>query len=66
MTLYVITERQNLQSLRTGQVIWTKNLTAAKRMATAGQAFQGTVLTIETPAGLELAFKKNGKWTDVD
>lgn len=62
---YVITEKQNLQSYRDGEVIVAKNLTAAKRSASRNRGFLGTVLTIEEN-GVLLAYKKGEKWTDID
>ena len=57
----IITEKQNLQSLRTGEIVEVTTLTAAKRAATKNQAFYGTVLTIESESGSMLAYKEDGK-----
>lgn len=61
MTTYIITEKQNLQSIREGEAIQAKSLTAAKRKARSMQCFFGTVLTIESEAGHMLAHAKDGQ-----
>lgn len=62
---YLITEKQNLQSIRGGEQIEAKSLRDAKRRATREKSFLGTVLTIESADGEHLlAFKKDGKWHD--
>jgi len=66
MPIYAIIEKQNLQSIGNAEAVEAKDLADAKRIATRKQVFQGTVLSIEAPNGSELAYKKNGKWTDVD
>ena len=64
MTTFIITEKQNINSLRQSEKIEAKNLTAAKRAATKAQIFVGTVLTIENESG-EIVSSKEGKcWSD--
>ena len=66
MTTYIITEKQDLQSTREGKKVEASNLTAAKRAATRGRAFYGTVLTIENENGILLASKNGAKWINHD
>jgi hypothetical protein len=61
--MYKVTEKQNLQSERKGEMISAKNLTAAKRKASKMQCFHGTVMVISTVDGVELCYKKDGKWS---
>lgn len=61
---YVITEKQNVNSTRKGEIVEAKTLTAAKIAASKRQFYQGTVLTIHSPSGELLAVKKNGGWID--
>jgi len=63
---YVITEKQNVNSVRKGFVIEAANLAAAKRLAAREQMFHGTVLTIESESGALLAIKQAGKWRDTE
>ena len=62
---FYITETQNAQSQRTGEIIEAKDLTQAKRKASAEQCFQGTTLKIYTENQTTLlAVKQNGKWAN--
>ena len=60
---FYITETQNYQSQRAGEIIEAKDLTQAKRMASYLQFFQGTTMKIyaENKTTL-LAVKQKGKW----
>ena len=60
---FYITETQNSQSQRAGEIIEAKDLTQAKRMASYLQCFQGTTMKIyaENKTTL-LAVKQKGKW----
>ena len=62
---FYITETQNAQSQRTGEIIEAKDLAQAKRKASAAQCFHGTTMKIyaENQATL-LAVKQNGKWAN--
>lgn len=63
MQTYIITEKQNFNSQREGTQVECKGLTAAKRLASKNQLFQGTVLEIAAPNGAVLSRKNtNGKW----
>lgn len=62
MQAYIITEKQNVNSIREGYAIEAKSLKAAKTHASKNQVFQGTVLTIEAANGGLIAYKENGKW----
>ncbi len=62
MTAYIVTEKQNVNSVRAGEKIEAQTLSAAKRKAARLQMFQVTVLTIESQSGALLAVKKDGKW----
>lgn len=65
MTTYIITEKQDRNSTRQGEVVEAKSLTAAKRKASAAQMFQNTVMTIESESGVLLSWKdRSGKWND--
>ena len=65
MTKFIITEKQDRNSTRAGEVVEAKSLTAAKRKASSLQFFQGTVMTIESENGTLLSWKdKAGKWSD--
>ena len=64
MTKYIVREIQNAQSKREGTEIEAIDLSSAKRKATRGQFYEGTVLRIETENGTVLAVKENGKWRD--
>lgn len=58
-----ITEKHNLLSTREGYIIKTKNILAAKKIASRNRVFQGTVLTIESLNGDLIAYKNCGeKW----
>lgn len=62
--LFILTEKQNLNSYRDGEIITAKTLTSAKRKAARRKFFQGTVLTLETLTREMLAYKAHGKWID--
>lgn len=62
MKNFIITEKQNANSTREGEIIQAKDLKSAKRKASSMQCFRGTVLTIESENGSLLATKKDGKW----
>lgn len=66
MKTYVVTEKQNVNSVRNGLVIEAADLAAAKRRASREQMFQGTVMTIESESGALLAIKQDGKWRDTE
>ena len=62
---FYITETQNAQSQRTGEIIEAKDLTHAKRKASAAQCFHGTTLSVYTEdKSILLAVKQNDKWTN--
>ena len=63
---YLVRELQNLQSTCSPEHFYCENLSIAKRLATKSQIFQGSVLTISTPTGIRLAYKKGGKWINED
>ena len=63
MTTYIITEKQNLNSVRAGVSFDAKDLAAAKRIAAREKMFQGTVMTIEQNGRL-LAYRESGKWVN--
>ena len=65
MTAYIITELQNSQSSRKGEMVESANLTAAKRKASAQQMFKGTVMEIAHENGAVVSRKENGHWIDV-
>ena len=58
---YYVTETQNAQSKSEGREIEAKELSSAKRAATNGQFYNGTVLTIYE-SGKMVAERANGKW----
>ena len=60
---FYITETQNVQSQRAGEIIEAKDLAQAKRKASAAQFFKGTTMKVysENQTTL-LAVKQNGKW----
>lgn len=60
---YLITEKQNLNSHRQGDIIEAKNLNAAKIQASKRQSFEGTVLQISTTDGILLSTKTTN-WID--
>lgn len=62
MATYIIKEVQDVNSEREGTQIEAKNLRAAKRAASRGQFYQGTVLKIENEIGILLAYKESGKF----
>ena len=65
MRTYIIRELQNADSSREGETIRAADLTAAKRMATRRQMYQGTYLRVETGDGALLATKEaGGRWID--
>ena len=66
MKTYVVTEKQNVNSVRNGLVIEAADLAAAKRRASREQMFQGTAMTIESESGALLAIKQDGKWRDTE
>ncbi|MFT3758419.1 hypothetical protein [Thauera sp.] len=57
MAKFIITEKQDLNSTRKGEIVEAKDLTGAKRAASRSQLFQGTVLTVESESGVLLAWK---------
>lgn len=65
---FYVAEVQNVNSVREAEEISAKNLAAAKRKASRGQAFYGTVLVIGTEINQDgfitdpLVYKENGKW----
>ena len=65
---FYVAEVQNLNSVREAEEISAKDLTEAKRKASRGQAFCGTVLVIGTEIAENgfitnpLVYKENGKW----
>lgn len=67
MATYIIKEVQDVNSEREGTQIEAKNLSAAKRSASRGQFYQGTVLKIESESGVLLAYKEAGKsWVNYE
>ena len=60
----MITEKQNVQSIRDGFYINSASLKDAKTKATKSKCFYGTVLTIEENGTL-IAYKKDGVWNDM-
>jgi len=64
MNTYMITEKQNVQSIRDGFCINAASLKDAKTKATKSHVFYGTVLTIEENGTL-IAYKKDGVWNDM-
>lgn len=63
MQKFIVAEAQNLASLRKGESIEVKDLTAARRKATAMQMFQGTALAIyDAQSKLMVSYKLDGKW----
>ena len=65
MNTYTITELDNYNSTRVGNIIKCKNLTTAKKMASRSQAFYGTVLTISVDGNV-ISYKENGKWNNTE
>ncbi len=63
-SIYIIKEVQNVNSERKGERIEAKDLAAAKRAASRAQMFQGSVMKIENEAGMQLAYKENGRWIE--
>ena len=61
MGTYIITEKQNPQSTRTGVTIKAKSLADAKRRASRMQFFCSTVMEIADSTG-PVAIKAGGKW----
>lgn len=61
MNTYTIFELQNAQSHRQGKTVTAQSLTAAKRMASRMQMFQGTVMLI-AQNGYPVASKVGNKW----
>lgn len=65
---FYVAEVQNVNSVREAEEISAKDLTEAKRKASRGQAFCGTVLVIGTEIDENgfitdlLVYKENGKW----
>jgi len=60
---YTVTEKQNMNSYRDGELVEARNLADAKRKASRMQSFQGTVLEISDTSG-PICYKENGKWKD--
>jgi hypothetical protein len=61
---YIIREIQNAGSYRDGELIHSKSLTHAKKIATKRQVFQGTVMRIEDVRGNVLAVKEGRRWIE--
>ena len=62
---YIFRERQDLASLREGAVIEAESLAEAKAQAEAAWAFQGTVVSLETPDGRLVSWCRDGEsWHD--
>ena len=62
---YTMRELECLHSHRQGEQIKAKSLAGAKRAASKRQFFLGTVLVLENAQGERIAYKKGGKWTDI-
>lgn len=62
MNTYIITEKQNFNSMRKGYELKAKTLISAKRHAKRNQAFHGTVLVIEQNGAEVAKANKSGKW----
>ncbi len=68
---FYVAEVQNVNSVREAEEISAKDLTEAKRKASRGQAFCGTVLVIGTEIDENgfitdlLVYKENGKWHNI-
>ena len=67
---FYVAEVQNVNSVREAEEISAKDLTEAKRKASRGQFFQGTVFVIGTEINQDgfimnpLVYKEHGKWYD--
>lgn len=61
---YTVTEKQDINSIRTGVTKEFKTLTSAKKYASRHQAFQGTVLTINDKETL-VAYRDGVTWIDL-
>ena len=65
---YYVAEIQNADSYREAEKIEAKNLTAAKRIASRSQCFEGTILEIAESVNEQgfitdpIARKENGRW----
>jgi hypothetical protein len=66
MTTYTVVEKQNSNSVREGTDFEANSLTAAKRMATRKQCFQGTFLELLEGIYTVAVKESNGKWVDQD
>lgn len=72
MQTYTIIEAASVQAAhylasgRHGKKITVLNLSAAKRVASRAQHFQGSVLAIFAQNGAAIAFKEEGQWRDVE
>lgn len=65
MSNYYISETQNINSIREGELVKAKTLVEAKRLASKMQCFCGTVMKIESNNNL-VAYKEDGKkWVNV-
>lgn len=62
-TTFIIKETQNINSDREGTP-FTGTLPQAKRFASRNQAFQNTILKIETASGILVSLKSGNKWSD--
>ena len=62
---YIITELQNAQSTRRGEVVEATSLTAAKRKASRMQMFQRSVMEIAYENGTRIAIKEAGSWINL-
>ena len=62
---YIVRELQNINSHREGKLIEAEALSDAKRQASRGQFFKGTVLVLEYE-GRVVSVKQNDVWSDTD
>lgn len=68
---FYVAEVQNVNSVREAEEISAKDLTEAKRKASRGQAFYGTVLVIGTEIDENgfitdpMVYKESGKWHNI-
>ena len=64
MMNFLVTEKECFQSFRNGQRIVVDSLEEAKVEALKMKYFDGTVLTVENSAGLEVARFDGERWLD--
>lgn len=68
---FYVAEVQKVNSVREAEEISAKDLTEAKRKASRGQAFCGTVLVIGTEINEDgfitdpMVYKESGKWHNI-